>query len=380
MLNANGPTPGYTRRQKLLDALVPDRLWRRLMRSSVRHLHGPERLASRPDELVVVCLVRDGEPYIEQFVEHYLNDLGARHIVFLDNGSADGTVELASRYKKDGVTVLLSKLPYREYSLLMKQYLIGTYGRGVWTLCVDVDELFDYPYSEAVGLGAFLGYLNVRGYTAVAAQMLDMFAEGPISASSGGSFLKEAHHFYDLREIREQEYGAVWRADNVLSNERIKILRGGIRKTLFGADAVLTKHPLVFPDGGVEPMVNSSHRVRGARIADLSGVLYHYKFVSGFPERVRRAVREENYSNLSKRYKQYLEVLQRNPDLTARGAGSRELSSTDDLLDAGFLVASESYREFARTPGEDAPPERPQPPAPRKEPEKRRATQGGETE
>jgi Glycosyl transferase family 2 len=37
-------------------------------------------------------LVRDGRPYVRSFVEHY-SSMGVKHLIFLDNGSTDGTVE-----------------------------------------------------------------------------------------------------------------------------------------------------------------------------------------------------------------------------------------------------------------------------------------------
>src|SRR5918998_3015294 len=77
---------------------------------SIEHLHGPEEVPYGEDELVVVCLVRDGRPYVKSFVEHYFT-LGAKYIAFLDNNSTDGTVEALREY--NNVTVLRTKLPYK---------------------------------------------------------------------------------------------------------------------------------------------------------------------------------------------------------------------------------------------------------------------------
>lgn len=48
----------------------------------------------------------------------------------------------------------------------MKQYLIERFGRGWWTLSVDIDELFKYPCLDVVSLKALLRYLNENSYTA----------------------------------------------------------------------------------------------------------------------------------------------------------------------------------------------------------------------
>jgi hypothetical protein len=37
------------------------------LESQIRHLHGPEEVTYALDELVVVCLVRDGHPYLKSF-------------------------------------------------------------------------------------------------------------------------------------------------------------------------------------------------------------------------------------------------------------------------------------------------------------------------
>ena len=112
------------------------------LESQIRHLHGPEEVTYAPDELVVVCLVRDGRPYLKSFIEHYFS-LGAKHIVFLDNGSTDGTVSVAQSY--ENVTILQTELSFKEHQGFMKRYLVTRFGRDRWILYVDIDELFDYP-------------------------------------------------------------------------------------------------------------------------------------------------------------------------------------------------------------------------------------------
>src|SRR5215217_4082054 len=197
-----------------------------LVHPSVEHLHGPEEVTYEADELVVVCLVRDGTHYVKSFFEHYTS-MGAKHLFFLDNVSTDGTVEALKGY--DHVTLLRTALPYKEYKYLFKQYLIERFGKkDRWCLCADIDELFDYPYSDVVGLGSLLRYLNERSYTAVAAQMLDMFPEEPLAGSREGNFpdepLKERHRFYDVSDISRVSFKELRRRfpNNVLDSDEIE--------------------------------------------------------------------------------------------------------------------------------------------------------------
>src|SRR5215204_686752 len=127
---------------KTFEDLVTRRVQILLVGLSVRHLHGPKKIAYGLDELIVVCVVRNGRPYIKSFIDHYLY-LGVKHIVFLDNGSEDGTTDVAVAQGQERVSVIQTKLPFKKYEFVMKQYLISRFGKGRWSLYVDIDELFD---------------------------------------------------------------------------------------------------------------------------------------------------------------------------------------------------------------------------------------------
>ena len=318
----------------MLEQIPPD---------SIEHLYGPEEVPYAEDELVLVCLLRDGRPYLKSFMEHYTS-MGVKHLFFLDNGSTDGTVEALKGY--DNTTVLRTGLPFKRYELSMRQYLVERFcQKGRWCLYADIDELFDYPYSDVVSLSSLLRYLNERSYTAVVAQMLDMFPEEPLSssASSPDELLKQRHRFYDISNIQTKgikEHGR----NNIYESDDIEYFLGGIRSTLFGTKAYLTRFALMFSDGKVKPFAGSGHRVDNARVADLTCVYLHYKFLDEhFHKKVASAVREENYPYNSSQYKKYLEVLEKNPGLLVKGEGARELRSVNDLVENHFLVVSEEY-------------------------------------
>ena len=331
-----GQDPGVTEERK-----------RDLIRD-IEHLHGPEEVSGGPEDLVVVCLERDGRPYVRPFLDHYFA-LGAKHVVFLDNGSVDGTVEALKEY--ENVTVLRSTLPFRDYKFAMKQYLVENFGQGRWSLYVDIDELFDYPYSDVMDLGALLAYLNENGYTAVMAHALDMFPEEPLRTGHSARELAEEeldtgkHRFYDLSNIQEHEYELhnAYGPGNVVSNAEIKVLSGGIRKTVFNYSGTLTRHPLVFLDGSIRPVDGHLHRVSEACVADFACVLLHYKFLNRFYEQSLQAAREENYFRGSHAYKKYLKKLRENPELKLKRNTSKELRSVDDLVRDGFLAVSKNY-------------------------------------
>jgi glycosyltransferase involved in cell wall biosynthesis len=314
----------------------------------VEHLHGPKEVPYGPQELVVLCLVRNGMPWMESFIQHYFS-LGIKHIVFLDNGSTDDTVSAASRY--ENVTVLRSKLRVNAYGgaaeVLMRQYLISRFGKNRWSLCVDIDELFDYPYSDVISLDSLLGYLNSKSFTAVTAHALDMFPEKPLleRADEQDEPLKEVHRFYDLSNLvrwnKQDRPKMLPRFNNTLESDEVEWFAGGIRDKIFGFKPFLTNFPLVFYDGKTWP--ERPHYVHNARIADITCVLFHYKFVKHFRERTVSAMRDWRNSIVSVEYAKCLEVLDKNPNLQLKHETAREITSVNDLLEDGFLAASDDY-------------------------------------
>ena len=108
-----------------------------------------------------------------------------------------------------------------------------------------MDELFVYPYMDVVGLRSLLGYLNANSYNAVVTSILDMFPEEPLvdALGDGDEPLRERHRFYDVSDLREEPYESVGDVGNVLSNPDVPILRGGIRRTLFGLNSLLVDLP-----------------------------------------------------------------------------------------------------------------------------------------
>ena len=334
-----------TARKKLIYPIITP-LRKRTVRREVVHLHGPASIATAPDELSVVCLVRNGEPWIRSFLDHYYN-LGAVHICFMDNGSTDATVRIAQSY--DRVTILKSDLPYGRYKHFLKWYLTEHFAGNGWMLVADIDELFNYPMSNQLELAGFLSYLNHFEYTAVATQMLDMYANRSLKKSvpKDAGPLMEIYDCYELDEALTKKRKLSQDVSNTISNNEIKRLKGGVRKRLFGAKPVLTKFSLLrLYNTTVTRSKFSAHRISGAKIADVSCVLLHYKLIDGFYDYTDWAVSQKCYYKESMQYRIYQKLLHTTPELNIAGASTRTLRHIDQLVDEGFLVVSDAYKAW----------------------------------
>jgi Glycosyl transferase family 2 len=313
-----------------------------LLHGRVSHLYGPAHIDCAPDELLVITVVRNGALYVRSFIEHY-RALGVRHCVFLDNGSTDDTVDRLCAYR--GVTVLRTDAPYDRFENTMKRYLAERFSPGRWNLCADIDELFDYPFARDLPLGGFLQYLNARGFTAVVAQMLDLFSELPLGdiESRPDDRLMDTYTYYDISGIDKHPYK--WSDP---PRPEVLMHRGGIRRTVFGTNNGLTKAALVLMDGKVKPFVEW-HQATGAAVADVTGVLMHYPFVSTFREKVEDAVRTGRYGGTTTdEYVGYARELARNPRLSLKGSTARRFTGLEPLIADGFLVVSDEYARWVR--------------------------------
>jgi glycosyltransferase involved in cell wall biosynthesis len=310
---------------------------------SIKHIHGLRKINYRQDELIVTCLVRNGELYVKSFIKHYFS-LGIKHIVFLDNGSTDKTIEIAKSY--DNVTIIHSSCPYSKYEKLMKQYLVKRFSKNRWNLFVDIDECFDYPFSGVLSLNSFLEYLNKNSYTAVVAQMLDMFSSQSLATltSTKDDDIKKVYDYYDISNIRKYDYPF----EDVPPSKDIKFHIGGIRKTLFDSDNWLTKAPLVFANSQIE-LFFYHHYTKNAKLADCTCVLLHYPFTGSFYNKVMEAVETDRYAlSASNEYKMYWSKIKENPELSLKQETACRLDNLDDLVNKGFLVLSDNYIQWAK--------------------------------
>jgi len=298
----------------------------------------------------VVCLIKDGYPWLNAFLEHHLA-LGVAHFVFVDNGSSDATIDFLRR-RSSRVTVVRSTLPPSKYESYLRRQAIRKYARNHWCLCVDVDELFDYPLSDKMPLKGLLEYLERGGYNCVVSQMLDLFPDGPLDETHAGTVaaLTSRYRNYDLSAIEARDYRDAgpdleyFLRGNAIGSDAIKVLYGGVRKQFFGANVCLTKHPLVKVVPGVVPSVHP-HAASGVRCADFTGLIRHYKFAGNFAERMRAQVRHKTWDVGDDEL--YLRSLERDPALSLVSSTTRVYSGLAALVSEGLLVASPALEAWA---------------------------------
>lgn len=321
---------------------------RRYVRRKTRHLYGPMRVALGENDVAVICLMRNAEYYLKELLRHH-RALGARHFVFIDNGSDDGSLSLLS--DQEDVTVLENHLPVSTYENLIRQQAAQQCISGGWLLFVDTDELAEFPGGQRGLLRDYARYCNKRGYDVVVAQMLDLYSPLPLSETENLSYADSIRAFdrYSLYCATELDYFsqdvpfAYFLAENTISNPDIGIKFGGIRRELFDEDCALTKHPFVRNTRKVE-IYSHAHCASYARCADFSFLIRHYKFAGPFIAREQSQIAARTW-NHGEDKRRLATISERGYRLSS--PHERQFVSADQLLAERFLVVSaDFYREF----------------------------------
>lgn len=320
---------------------------RRVVQRGSRVIHGPKRIDLAEDEVAVVGMMRDAAYFIGPFIAHH-QSLGVRHIVIVDNGSSDDTVAIASGFAD--VTVIRNTLPAKIHEVLLREVAARQVLRGGWVLFADADEMFEVPL--AAPLPRLLAYLNAQGFTAMVTQMLDLFSPLPYGAGKGWSYAEVARQAdrYSLGQVISVPYhdrdqiGFSWFLDDNIGDVALKI--GGLRREVFGEACFLSKHSLVRNVAGAQLMTHP-HCASGVRVADVTGVLRHYKLAGDYLARDRASVAAGTWDHAEDAKR--LAAAVGGDGFAISPATSQLYAGPEALVEQGFLEASEAYRQFIAT-------------------------------
>ncbi len=271
-----------------------------------------------PEDILSFTTLRNERVRLSFFLRYY-RDLGIDHFLMVDNDSDDGTLEFLA--DQPDVSIWTTKHSYKKASfgadwLTWLQY---KYAHGHWSLVVDTDEFFVYPFCDTRPIGALTDWLDASSVRSFSAMLLDMYPKGSIDAVPyrAGQNPFEIAAWFDGGNYTIQK------------NERYKNLwvQGGPRMRAFFGDnperaPALNKIPLVKWNRRYA-YISSTHMLlpRGLnQVYDewggekASGCLLHAKFLNTFTDKAaEELVRKQHYAN-SHEYKAYHDRLKENPD------------------------------------------------------------------
>jgi len=273
----------------------------------------------RDGDVLLFCTMRNEDMRLPYFLQYY-RDLGVDHFIFVDNNSDDG----GAAYLADqpDVSVWTTSASYKQarFGIDWLTYLQMKYGDGHWTLTVDVDEFFVFPFCDTRPVRALTDWLDSSNIRSFGAIMLDMYPKGKVTDIP----YKRSDNPLDI---------APWfDAGNYTISRNPKLrnlwIQGGPRARVFFRNRpkkapALNKVPLV-KWSKQYTYVSSTHMLlpRGLNLVyddaggeKASGVLLHMKFLDTFGAKAREELARGEHYGQSAEYQAYVQGMKDSPVL-----------------------------------------------------------------
>ena len=273
----------------------------------------------KPGDILLFCTQRNEKVRLPYFLDYYRR-LGVNHFFFVDNGSTDGAYEYLA--EQPDVSLWHSTASYKRsrFGVDWLNWLQRKYAHGHWTLTVDPDEFFVYPFCDTRPLRALTDWLDASSIKSFSSMILAMYPKGALNAQhyiEGQNPIDIACWFdsgnYTMK--RNKRFGNLW-------------IQGGPRSRVFFRDKpelapALNKIPLVKWDRRYV-YVSSTHMLlpRGLNLVydewggeKASGVLLHAKFIDTFTAKAREELERKQHYSASVEYRAYAEQLTQDPEL-----------------------------------------------------------------
>lgn len=273
----------------------------------------------RPGDILLFSTFRDELVRLPYFMKYY-REMGVSHFLMVDNDSTDGGREYLAGQEDVSLWSTGASYKHARYGVDWLNWLQQKYGHGHWTLVVDPDEFFIYPFCDTRPIRALTDWLEVSQVKSFGAMLLDMYPKGRIDAVSyrPGQNPLEIASWFDPGNYMIQKnpsYGNLW-------------IQGGPRSRVFFPNEpkrspALNKIPLVKWHKRYA-YLSSTHMLlpRGLNLTydewggeRASGILLHAKFLDAFTAKAdEELIRGQHYSG-SVEYKAYAEKFRETPDL-----------------------------------------------------------------
>ena len=265
----------------------------------------------RPGDILLFSTLRNENIRLPYFLSYY-RDMGISHFLMVDNDSDDGGREYLG--KQEDVSLWTTKASYKKagFGVDWLNRLQRKYGHDHWTLVVDPDELFIYPFCDTRPIKALTDWLDAMQVRSFGAMLLDMYPRDGFDAQpyKPGQNPIEISRWFDPGNYtitKNKLTGNLW-------------IQGGPRARVFFHDRpkhapALNKIPLVKWHKNYT-YISSTHTLlpRGLNLVydewggeRASGVLLHTKFLNMFSEKADEELRRQQHYSGSIEYKAYAE-------------------------------------------------------------------------
>jgi len=178
--------------------------------------------------------------------------------------------------------------------------------------------------------------------------LLDMYSKKPLYKllyKEGNDLLLKCPYFDPEGYTKIRKYYSRW-VDF--------IFRGGVRKRIFGIDVWLSKYPLVKFKKSLF-LIWGAHVVENSSIANIQGVLLHFKFISDINKRMIDCSEWVNHWNKNKKLtgyakqcKIYANKIKENRNLNFYYSKSVRFKNNKQLVNLELMKTSKSLDSYVK--------------------------------
>ena len=260
---------------------------------------------------------------------------GISHFVIVDNNSTDESVEFLKA--QTDVTLYSTNDSFVKAlcGLTWLDELRDKYGKDQWCLTVDCDELLRFPFDDLINIPELCRYLNTNAYEGLFSLLVDHYSDQikPHKLIAGDSFYDHSPYFDHSGYITRDS--SAFPFIGVSGGPRYRLMYAPKQK--FGPS--MRKIPLVKWVSGVEYLA-VNHSTTNIKIADITSVLQHFKFLDDFKSHVNSEV--ERNDRLMVDYEVYKNHLSTNdkasfyhPSISTRFVDTNQLQSLGLMKSSG---------------------------------------------
>ncbi len=303
-----------------------------------------------PDAILCSIVVRNEKLRLPYLLDYY-RQLGVDQFLVVDNGSTDGTLDYLVAQADVAIWQSDRSFNQANFGSAWFELLLQKYGIDHWCLTIDADEIFYYPDCETRSLQQLCADLDREYQRAFTAILLDMYSDRPIQAThyqAGQNFLAVCPYF-----DRQFYHHKVEKAAPFCNQTRYV---GGMRERVFGhqGDYYLNKVPLIKYQTDMILSGGQHHIGTPAnQIAEETGALLHFKYLSTFPDYVASEVQRQEHHGNAYQYRQYATQLNPDAPLTLYDpAASVRLQNSQQLVALGVMQPAKPPAPWVRDPAQ----------------------------
>lgn len=293
------------------------------------------------NEPILLCVVKNDLEKVKLQIEYH-RKIGVRHFAYIDNLSQDGTFEWLKEQSDVSLFSVSEKFHITVKDAWKKQ-VTDLLGYDKWYLILDSDELFIYPGIEEKNINKYIDFLEYKKIKSTFSPMIDMYSDKKLfgrDVSPGG--IMEEYCFFDTDSYVKIKNGARYN------------VRGGPRARLFSTKSNpfycgLGKYALtkVREDMIIFAHFNLPYKYNFGTKGAIAFLL-HYKFLMQdsvkYMDHIKSGVMS---SGGSSEYKVYMQLYEKNPELTFFYENAQKLNNSMDLMKIN-LIDEEFFSDFLK--------------------------------